>query len=404
MSADLSRVVPFASGSPNTGATAWRIQPLSVETVTTEAGFAALRTSWDELAQVQSHPHPFLRPAWFRAWWAAFGQDARLAIRVVRRGTRIVGILPLAERRISYLGLPVRGLVSLTNDHTNRFDLLLAPGPRTECKAIVEALWGEVLNGPTWDVLLLQACPVDSHPMTWLLEAVTRRGYRFASWEGARSPYLHLGPDKPPIANVLSAHRRSDLRRRRGQLERRLGPLRLERVTGPAQLAGALSTMFAIEATGWKGAGSSAMASTPSTERFYSEVAREAADRGTLSIDFLVAGDTRIAFGYHLVVGSTWYLLKTGYHAAYARYAPGFLFLCDLFRRLQAEANGTIEYDFLGQDDAYKVEWTPLVRRHRWWYVFPPRWKSQALRTLKFTWLPWARRVIGRVTRPASVA
>lgn len=395
MNADVVRTITAATRNQ---------QDVSAETVATEESFSALRTPWNDLAEVQANPHPFLRHAWFRSWWTAFGREAQLAVQVARRGKQIVGILPLAERRISYLGLPVRGLVSLTNDHTNRFDLLLAPGPRTESKAIVEALWGEVLNGPTWDVLLLQACPQGSLSIESLSDAVVQRGYRLASWEGSRSPYFRLGSNSPPISSVLTAHRRSDLRRRRRQLEHAVGPLRLERVQEPDQLPRALSDVFEIEAAGWKGAAGTAMVSDTATRRFYTEVARDAAARGTLSIDFLTAGDTRLAFGYHLVEGSTWYLLKIGYHPAFARYAPGFLFQLELFERLQAEAEGTIEYEFLGQDDAHKLEWTSLVRRHFWWYVFPSCWKSEALRTLKFVWLPWARRVIGHTTRPARVA
>lgn len=388
-----------AVGSAREGA----VRPtLSAETVTTEEGFSALQAGWDALAARQPSPHPFLRHAWFRSWWTAFGAGSRLAIRVARRGGEVVGIAPLAERRVSCFGLPVRGLVSLTNDHSNRFGVLIAPGSLTEQRAIAEALWDEVLAQPTWNVVLLQHCPVGSLPVDLVVEAATRRGYRAEFWEGLRSPYLFLSPDQPPITQVLTSHRRADIRRRRALLERACGPLRLERVREPGQVLRAVSDVFDIEAAGWKGAQATAMASTPATRRFYADVACEAAAQGTLSIDFLTAGSRRLAFGYHLVEGTTWSLLKTGYAPDYARFAPGIVFLAELFQRLQAE--GPIEYDFLGADDAYKVEWTRSVRRHRWWYLFPPRITSHALQKLKFEWVPWLRRVIGRAPQSSGVA
>jgi CelD/BcsL family acetyltransferase involved in cellulose biosynthesis len=394
MTVDLSEAVISLGDPMSAGQAAGTQSEVSAETVTTEEGFSALRTPWNALAQAQPRPHPFFRHEWFMSWWRAFGSGSRLAIRVARRGERVVGIAPLAERRIDYLGLPIRALASLTNDHSSRFDLLLAPGDRAQHAVIIEALWGEVLERPTWDVVLMQHCSADSVPMELVVDAAARRGYRASTWEGSRSPYLHVSPDTPPITSTLTTRRRSDLRRRRGQLDRALGPLRLERVSEPGQLPRALSDMFRIEAAGWKGARATAMASNPATKRFYTEIARDAADRGTLSIDFLTAGDTRVAFGYHLVAGSTWYLLKTGYDSVHARFAPGVLFLFDLFGRLQP--TGPIEYDFLGRDEPYKLEWTPLVNRHLWWYLFPPRMKSLALRRLKFEWLPWARRITGR--------
>jgi CelD/BcsL family acetyltransferase involved in cellulose biosynthesis len=392
------------SAMPGSTAAGEALRDLSTETVTSEEELIALRPAWNALAQEQDGPRSFLGHEWFRAWWTAFGGGATLAVLVARRGPHVVGIAPLAQRRIRYLGVPVRALVSLTNDHTNRYGFLVRPGPPARRKAVVEALWGEALKRTGWDVLLLQACPRGSLPVAWFLECAAAHGYRCAAWEGPRSPVLLLEPDAPAISAVLTAHRRSELRRRRAHLERSMGPLRLERVCASDHLARGLADMFDIEATGWKGVQSTAMACDGATRRFYAEIARDAAARGTLSLDFLTAGNTRIAFGYHLVEGSTWYLLKTGYHAAHAKYAPGVLFLFELFHRLQAEAAGTIEYEFLGRDDAYKLEWTARVKPHDWWYVFPPRWKSEALQALKFSWLPWVRRVVARAHRTRGIA
>lgn len=394
MNVDLSEAVGALGDPMSAGRAVGTPSELTSETVTTDEGFSALQTPWNALAEAQPRPHPFLRHEWFMSWWRAFGSGSRLAIRVARRGERIVGIAPLAERRIDYLGLPIRALASLTNDHSNRFDLLLAPGDRAQHAEIIEALWGEVLDRPAWDVVLMQHCPTDSVSVELVVDAAARRGYRASSWEGLQSPYLRLAPDTPPITNALTAHRRAELRRRRGHLDRTLGPLRLEQASELGQLPGALSDMYRIEAAGWKGARATAMASDAATQRFYAEIARDAAARGTLSIDFLTAGDTRVAFGYHLVADSTWYLLKTGYDSVHARSAPGVLLLLELFGRLQAA--GPVEYEFLGRDEPYKLEWTRLVKRHVWWYVFPPRAKSHALRRLKFEWLPWARRITGR--------
>jgi CelD/BcsL family acetyltransferase involved in cellulose biosynthesis len=394
MNVDLSEAVISLGVPTGAGRAVGSPSELSAETVTTEQGFSALRAPWNALAQAQPGAHPCVRHEWFMSWWRAFGSGSRLAIRVARRGERIVGIAPLAERRIDYLGLSIRALASLTNDHSSRFDLLLAPGDLAQHAVIIEALWGDVLDRPTWDVVLIQHGPADSVPLNLVVQAAARRGYRASTWEGSRSPYLHVSPDTPPIASALTVRRRSDLRRRRGQLERALGPLRLERVSELEQLPRALSDMFRIEAAGWKGTRSTAMASDAATQRFYTDMAYDAADRRALSIDFLTAGDTRVAFGLHLVEGSTWYLMKTGYDSVHARVAPGVLFLFDLFGRLQAA--GPIEYEFLGRDEPYKLEWTPLVKRHLWRYLFPPRLKSLALRRLKFEWLPWARRITGR--------
>jgi hypothetical protein len=42
------------------------------------------------------------------------------------------------------------------------------------------------------------------------------------------------------------------------------------------------------------------------------------------------------------------------------------------------------ECDFLGEEDAWKLEWTKTTRPHEWLYVFPGALRSSLLHAVKF--------------------
>jgi len=70
-----------------------------------------------------------------------------------------------------------------------------------------------------------------------------------------------------------------------------------------------------------------------------------------------------IAFELNIEDDGVWYALKGGYDADFRKYGPGQLILLEILRH--AYDRGLASYEFLGSDDAYKLQWTGRVRE-RW--------------------------------------
>src|SRR4051794_25921207 len=102
---------------------------LRAEWVTSLTGIAELRDDWDALAR--DNPSPFATPAWFDAWWRAFGGHRTLAMCVVRSGDELAGVFPLACHG--------RRLVALANSETPAFRPLArdADAMAFLCRAVV---------------------------------------------------------------------------------------------------------------------------------------------------------------------------------------------------------------------------------------------------------------------------
>jgi CelD/BcsL family acetyltransferase involved in cellulose biosynthesis len=175
-----------------------------------------------------------------------------------------------------------------------------------------------------------------------------------------RSPYLDLGGgDFEAYEATRPSKVRRETNRRRKRLEE-LGAVTVEFTDGREDLERQLAEGFAVEGSGWKEARGTAIASQPETRAFYTDVARWAAARGWLQLGFLRLDGNAVAFSYCLVVDGVVHVVKVGFDPEQRKFAPGSLLTRAAIER--AFAQGLARYDFLGQDDRYKLDWTDDVR------------------------------------------
>jgi hypothetical protein len=117
---------------------------------------------------------------------------------------------------------------------------------------------------------------------------------------------------------------------------------------------------FGVEASGWKGERRTAMGSRPDTRGFYTAVARWAVAQGWLRLAFLRVGGKAVAFDFSLDQSPRHYLVKTGFDPRFARFAPGILLRHAMLRR--AFELGFATYEFLGDDEPWKLRWASQRR------------------------------------------
>lgn len=301
---------------------------------------APLAAEWELLAD-HARAHPFLRPGWLGPWWRAFGAG-RLEILALRRAGRLVAVMPLRRRR--------GALVSLSNYHTPEYGVL------GEDASAAERLARAVLSRRARRVSCAFCDPASAAVLAGASARTHRRVLRSVV---ERSPYVTTSGDWAAYLRGRDARLRRDLRRRRRRLEER-GEVRLEVADGRERLGALLEEGFAVEPSGWKAERHSAIASSEETRRFYAEVAAWAAARGILRLSFLRLDGRALAFQYGLEDGGAYYFVKGGYDPAERQAAPGKLLLAGLLERAFNE--GLASFEFLGVDEAWKLEWTSDVR------------------------------------------
>lgn len=302
----------------------------------------ALRDEWNALAPEE--PTPFLTHEWLTAWCEAFGGGEPVCP-VVRDGDgRLRGAACLLRTRFGGFSAPA-------NDHTGDWDVVAADD---EARAAVWQAIGE-LGGAR---LTLSALRVGSRS-AGLARAALGDRYRLLAIPGPRSPYLELPDDYDGLLAGVSRNLRSQVGRRRRQLDKD-GGVALRTVTGGPELDRALDDLFRLEASGWKARAGTAILRDEGAERLYRGFAHAAADRGWLRVYLLEIGGEPWAGDLGIALGGVGFLLKTGFDEAHARLSPGILLRAEVLRASIDE--GLRGYDFLGPDDDYKLRWATGVR------------------------------------------
>jgi CelD/BcsL family acetyltransferase involved in cellulose biosynthesis len=323
---------------------------------------------------------PFVRPGWIAAWWDVFGHGT-LQILTLRRGGRLVGLLPLYGDH--------RWLRSLTNDQTPQFGVI------AEDAAAADELAAAALDRARRR-LTLSFVDASGWELAALRAGAAARGHRVVVRPVVRPPYLIVDGDWEAFESRLAGRLLRDLRRRRRRLEDE-GVLNFEVADGTTGLEDLLEEGFRVETSGWKAARQTAIVSRPETRRFYTRVARWASARGSLRLAFLRLDGRALAFQFGLEESGAYYFLKGGYDSEFHRYAPGKLLVHDVLER--AFSSGLERFEFLGQPESWKLEWTSQLRVLLVVDAFAPSLAGRtewAAESLRHSIAPLARRVRAR--------
>jgi CelD/BcsL family acetyltransferase involved in cellulose biosynthesis len=335
----------------------------------------SLACEWEQLAE-RVDASPFLRPGWILPWSRAFGTGTPEAI-TVRRGDELTGVLPMQRKR--------GRLYSLANWHSPVFGPLLADDDARD--ALLEGLFGARRSAVELNLLdgdggLLRR--IDSH--------AREAGRRVIGRPIALCPVVEIAGSFSDFERGLSRNRRRSLRRGRNALEAE-GRVDFDIHESPDGLERALEEVYRVEASGWKGKRGTAIASGAHTARFYSDVARWAAERSWLRLSFLRLDGRAIACDYSIAFNGAWYSLKSGYDEDYRRFGPGALLLREQLRHCFEQGASCLE--LLGTEDSFKRSWTERACERTRVHAFD---RSPA-GVARWTWVAARERVRDRIAR-----
>ncbi|HEX2160787.1 MAG TPA: GNAT family N-acetyltransferase [Thermoleophilaceae bacterium] len=255
-----------------------------------------------------------------------------------------------------------------------RAGALLAPvnwhspmfGPLAVDRSVQEELMERVFAEPSARVEMNLLCDSQA-PLETLVAAARRQRRVVLSRAVTRSPIIDTTGCVTEYEQTLSRNRRRALRRQRRRLEQ-LGELTFEVHDGSERLDELLADLYRVEASGWKGDRGTAIQSQPETKRFYTAVARWAAEGGWLRLACLRLEGRAIACDYVIEHGGTWYSLKAGYDEEFRSFGPGALLLREEIGHCLA--SGVTCLDLLGNEDAFKSSWADRSVERSWMGAF----------------------------------
>jgi CelD/BcsL family acetyltransferase involved in cellulose biosynthesis len=327
--------------------------PDRLEWIEDQDRWMALADTWDVLAELD--PTPFSLHAWISAWWAAFGAGRTLAVCALWRGDELVAALPMSDGP--------GGAAPLANVHTPQFTVLARDA------AARDAVLAAGLARASGNVLLVPGLADGDPTLAALTDAARASGRPLLLEPGELAPYIDTGGDWAAYRAAMKSKWGSVERKERKMIREQAGRLLL--VEPPDDLDRQLDEGFRVEASGWKGAGGTAIASRPETAAFYRAVAHAFAARGELRLSGISFGDQAVAFDLAILRGRRLYVLKTGYDEQFAQLSPGLV-----LRRAVTERCfelGLETQELLGDDLPWKRRFATGDRPHRVARIYPRR-------------------------------
>jgi CelD/BcsL family acetyltransferase involved in cellulose biosynthesis len=312
---------------------------LETGTISTLEEFEPLQGEWDELVRAMPRPSPFLLHAWLDHWWRCYGDDATLALHVVRRDGRLVAGLPLYVR--SHLGLSVASFVG--GGQSALADLLLAPG---EAPEVATELAHRMASSGV-DYVDLYGLPNGSRIAAALphsLEVLER----------VESPVLDLSEGWDSVYRAKTSSKRRNLHRRRRKQLSELGRLETVVARAPDELLPALEEAFRLHDLRWEGRPDGSGFAIPTGRAFHRDAMLALAELDVPRIVLLMLDGQAIAFHYFFSFEGCMYVHRLAFDPAFARHSPGLVNTLDTLEAAAAEGLRRVEY--LGGAERYKLE------------------------------------------------
>lgn len=307
---------------------------------------------------------PWSAPGWVNLWWQYFDGRRRL--------------LPLA--------LPGRSpgfVLPLVAAHCRGFRLVQGAGSNSQRRDLAcprdcwPTLAAHFVAAGGWDWLDLDRLP-EPTAQGWGRD-LAECGCRLLISPTARQRYLLLHRPWPLVEQDWSASLRHRLPREERALLRR--GARLETITAPAAATAAFERCLTVEASGWKGRQGTAMLSRPAAAAFYRQLVLQLAQDQLLRLHLLLCEEELLAFDLAVVTPRALASIKIGMSESWKKWSPGIVLQLWVLRA--AHATGFGEYDFLGDDDHRKADWTPHFRSLCRLQAFAPTFRGRALAALR---------------------
>ena len=364
---------------------------LKVEAIDNFDKFNSLELIWNKLLSQSDADNVFMTFEWLSCWWKAFGKDKELLILLTKDGKDITGVAPLMRYRMKIRGLSVKAVGFMTNEHTNRAGFIILKNERETVQAILDYL-ANLKNSIS--VYNFEYIPENSITDKLLNKAANKNGLGYIRRPTIQSPYL-------TCEGSWDEYFKSRSRRSKKKINY---VNNLLKENNPAVITYSdigfkkgVEEMIDISKHTWKYKSNTAIVSSPENQYFYNSLAQVAADKGWLSLNVLKLTDSPVAFEFNLIYKEKAYAVKTGFDEKYSRFSPSNFLAHSVIKDC---FNGRLkEYDLLGDNENYKMEWASLCRKHYQYLIFNENYLGILLFFIENNTIPFLRNIKSFLTK-----
>jgi len=286
---------------------------------------------WQSLAERTIEPNGYYLPEWELAVNASAQGRTDSSALSAWSDDRLIGLMPVISMWRAYR-IPLPALVSAHPYGT----LCVPPLDREMAKEAAAQLLQRARNAGA-HALILRDMALDGAAMQSFAEVLQRDGLRPQMLHSNLRACLDATRDADELLHdALGTKKLKELRRLRHRLAEH-GAIRFEVARSAKDVAAALETFLALEASGWKGTRGTALAQNDGDISFIRRATTALAASNQCEIVTLRAGDTPVAAGIVLRHLDRAFFFKIGVDERFAKFSPGVQLTLELTRHLCAD-------------------------------------------------------------------
>jgi CelD/BcsL family acetyltransferase involved in cellulose biosynthesis len=287
--------------------------------------------AWGALADRAVEPNGYYLPDWELAVDASARGRTGASALTAWRDARLTGLVPVISLWRAWK-IPLPALVSAEPYGTLCTPLL--DSAQAEAAALEIMRQARAVGA---HALIFRAAALDGPAMRAFREELRRDGLRPRLLQSHLRAALDATRDADELLQeALGPKKLKELRRQRNRLAEH-GALRFDIARTPQEVASALETFLALEASGWKAKRGTALAQDAGDAAFIRRAVVALAATGQCEIVSLSAGDVPVAAGIVLRHRNRAFFFKLGVDERFAKFSPGVQLTLELTRHLCAD-------------------------------------------------------------------
>ena len=287
---------------------------------------------WRALAERAVEPNGYYLPDWELAVDAsARGRAGASALSVWSDVSGLIGLVPVISMWRT-CKIPLPALVSADPYGTLCTPMLDRDMPEDAVTGILQQARQAGAHA-----LMLRATSLDGAAIKAFTNVLRRDGMTPIVLQSHVRACLDASGDADDVLrDALGAKKLKELRRQRNRLAE-LGAVDFDVARTPAEMAAAVETFLALEASGWKGKRGTALGQDEGDAAFIRRATSALAEVGQCEIVTLRAGESAVAAAIVLRHQDRAFYFKLGVDEQFAKFSPGVQLTLELTRHLCAD-------------------------------------------------------------------
>lgn len=269
---------------------------------------------------------------------------------------QITWLLPCIYEKSSQLGFASNRLRSTGTIFGLHYEILSRLDSNDTAAQVVKSLQQLELN---WTEIQFDKLVIGSALLTGLSDTANAHGYYVDATEGETPPYLDISESWDDFLLTKTSNFRYNLKRKAKKLKQ-AGNIEISYFEEGSDWSNVFNDIENIERKSWKQDAGTSLRHFERT--FYSKLVSRCTEDIKPFISIVRLDSVPIAYDLSIIAKNKGYCLKTSFRGDYSKLSPGNFLRSELLKRLFQK--GLSEYDFLGDDESYKLQWATGTRRH----------------------------------------